>query len=119
MLYNKAVYWPEFIKDEVLHLTSAGMYRCYYGNHAIDAAANDSYGDIPLPPMMSFSANDIFEVDIHNGRIVKFLVRIPMGGVDVIFVLLHRGPGKLFCKTVWINKQDDNHNTLDYSKYVS
>jgi len=119
-LYNRAVYWPDHVADAVQELVgSFETHECQYSQHARDEAENDRYGRICLPPRIQITHKDVFEVQIIRHQIHKFLIRVPFDKTrDLIFVLLNRAPGKLFCKTVWINKRSDTHRTLRRENYV-
>ena len=60
----------------------------------------------------------IFEVEVENDKIKKIVVRRRYKEKkDICMVFLLKGQ-QLFCKTCWLNSQDDVHDTLDASQYV-
>ncbi len=61
---------------------------------------------------------EIFEAEIKDNKIVKIVVRCRYKNqFDLCIPFTVKGK-KLICRTAWLNKQDDLHNTLDIKKYV-
>lgn len=107
-----------------------------YGQHARRAALDDRYGQLTSVPLHhKFTRAEVFEVEVEQGRIVKFAARLSTGfsiecdsktvqswgnAFDLILVCVPslREPGNLFVKTLWLNERADGHRTLDCSKYV-
>lgn len=56
-----------------------------------------------------------FEVGVVNGRIFKYAVRQPLDEDNDITVVVGANG---VVRTAWINSKDDQHWTLDVSKYV-
>jgi len=120
-LYNRAVYWPDVVERAINEVTAeAQLHRCYYGDHAKAEAQQDRFGRIVLPLHLPVVSEDIFEAELTGGgRLHKFLTRIPLDqSRDIVMVLVPRGPGHLFCKTVWINHTYDHHQTLKREHYI-
>lgn len=96
-----------------------------YSRHAEGASHDDRYGTIPKFEKLDPKDADLIEVEIENGKAVKYLYRAPVPGahrgkeLDVCLAVM---PGETkrdpwFVKTVWFNERDDLHRTLDASKY--
>lgn len=56
-----------------------------------------------------------FEVGVENGRVFKYAVRQPLDEDNDITVVVDANG---VVRTAWINSKDDQHWTLDSSKYV-
>jgi hypothetical protein len=83
-------------------------------NHALMAANDDRYGKINIPHKIVFCGKDIVEAEFQNDRVVKIVVRLPYRqGMSAIYACKLDGT----LKTVWLNRDDDHHKTLDHSKY--
>lgn len=99
--------------DKVRKMVMAG-YDVSYSNHAKRASKTDRYGKIFLPSKIYFSGEQVIEVEMNGDDVVKYLIRLPYTKkLDAIFAMTNDN----FVKTVWLNKNDDNHTTLDLSKY--
>lgn len=86
-----------------------------YSNHAINASKNDRYGQILLPKTINPNAGKLIELEIKNNVIQKIVLRFKYSkDLDLIIVI---GFNKIV-KTVWLNKCEDNHSTLNYNNYV-
>jgi len=93
----------------------SGPIRLTYSDHA-KQAVNDRYGKIPLINMLHVAAEDIFEIVVRNGRVVKYAIRVPyQNGLDLSMVLTYTGR----VVTHWLNKSDDTHATLRHHEYAT
>jgi len=109
-LYNKAVYLPKLnIPDRDIPLE--------YTYHAKEAALTDRFGIIILPESINLKNCDIIEIEIKNSDIVKMVVRTSYNEDYDITLVISFTSGKV--KTVWLNRKDDLHNTLNKSNYIS
>jgi len=86
-------------------------------NHAEHARTSDRYGVIPKVSTLPLSVFSVIEVGMEGRRVAKVVVRGSLNKTqDAIFVLI---PGSEWTvKTVWINEKNDQHKTLDRSRYV-
>lgn len=96
-----------------------GLFKLIWSNHAIQATENDRYGNIVRVDGISIDPYRIFEIELcqENANIIKFCYRSRYNSVFDISYVFHFEGRSLFVKTVWLNKKDDNHKTLDRSKY--
>ena len=86
-----------------------------YSYHAIEAAESDRFGKVELPYSINFNRVELVEVEIHKGRVNKLVVRKHHDSLnDLVLVVL---VDTLKVKTVWLNRKNDNHRTLDARKY--
>jgi hypothetical protein len=94
------------------------LVKLAWSNHALRARRDDRYGDIPQIPLLNLGECRAVEVGMEGQRVAKIVVRAELDDDnDVVFVLIPRNPAYLV-KTVWINRRDDKHKTLDRSKYM-
>jgi hypothetical protein len=83
-----------------------------YTAHAL-RAANDRYGQIPKLNRITFTPDDVFEIVVVDGKVEKFAVRFPYsGGLDLTLVISYNR-----VVTQWLNRNDDEHSTLDVGAY--
>lgn len=88
-----------------------------WSNHADFARTDDRYGVIPKFESLPLQAFEVIEVGVTGRKVEKVVVRGHFNAdLDVVFVLIPGGTW--FVKTVWINRRNDTHKTLDRSKYV-
>lgn len=96
-----------------------GVLDLQYSAHAQAESRGDRYGKLPLFPSVEFEAGDVVEVQVEAGRPVKAVLRVPLDDSrDLVYVLSRPVSGRSFVRTVWCNRANDNHRTLDSSKYV-
>ncbi len=111
-LFHKDVYAPSLL------FKPPGVLFLRYSRHALSAAHEDRYGDLTrhLRPKLYVDRDDIVEVECEvTGRIVKRVIRRQVDDhLDLVWVVKADG----FVKTVWGNRHDDRHPTLDRRKYV-
>lgn len=110
-LYHRSVYAPAPM------FRSPGVVRLEVTHHARQAAKDDRYGDLSkyLRHYLDFDATDIVEVEVTDGVITKRTVRLPVTP-DLVLVLVVSGEGRVI--TVWGNRRDDDHATLNTKKFV-
>ncbi|QOI67595.1 hypothetical protein SEA_BEUFFERT_227 [Streptomyces phage Beuffert] len=94
--------------------------RINYGRHARKEAFQDRYGRIQLPNFITLANFQVIEVGMVNGQVSKILFRGKLDDMrDLCIVLIPRVDNQpWFCKTVWVNKNDDKHKTLNRDRYV-
>lgn len=110
MKYHTDIYMPE----EAKRLEFAMLLR--YSQHAREAASDDRYGKIDLPKVFDSRKATLIEAVIESGRVVKALYRMDYDNLhDLCMVIAMRGDQVL---TVWLNRKDDEHRTLDRSQYA-
>lgn len=104
--------------------TKWGKLRLEYGSHAIKESLSDRYGKIALPDELDTDSAQVIEVeDDRLGFTKKVVYRVPHDDKNdlvivirpVVDIVLNIRTG--FVKTVWLNRRDDNHKTLDEDKY--
>ncbi len=106
------------------------VHQLEYGQHARKAAITDAVGSLLSAPLsVLINPKNVFEVEVEQGQVVKFCVRLTTGftaaphrgknPLDLVLVLMPslRTNRALFVKTLWLNDRTDSHATLDRSKY--
>ncbi len=108
-LYHYQVFMPK-LKLPV------GTMELIYGRHALTSAKNDRYGLIRLPNFLDLTQAKVIEVETDdNKNVVKVVYRTKLDNTrDLCIVVL---VDTCFVKTVWINKANDQHRTLDTQRY--
>ena len=107
--YHTEVGIPEDVQ------TQFGQMLLDYSQHALQAAQNDRYGTIDLPRSLDTSKAQVIEVETDGKRTHKVLYRVPYN--NEYDLLMAVDPRRRFVRTVWLNRNDDLHNTLDPSQY--
>lgn len=87
-------------------------------NHAKRARLTDRYGVIEQFSILNLGLCQTIEVGMEAGRVRKVVVRTKYDDINDIVVVLIPGPSKWTVKTVWLNRSNDLHKTLDHSRYV-
>lgn len=68
------------------------------------------------PKTIDVLSKDVFELEVQDSKPVKLCFRINYNNTqDMCIVLTNQG----VIKTIWLNRKNDTHNTLDVSKYAS
>lgn len=93
-------------------------FACYlnYTLHAREAAKSDRYGPINLPTVFDTRNATLIEVGVENGSVVKAMYRQHYDNRHDLCLVINLKANKVV--TVWLNEKNDNHKTLDASKYV-
>lgn len=112
-LYHKDIRLPEGFRLPCRVVTLE------YSRHAQRAADDDRYGMIPVLPILNLGLCEVIEVEIAGRRVEKMVLRTGLDAHnDVVVVVIPKTPNHYFVKTVWINEKNDDHKTLDRSRYV-
>lgn len=86
-----------------------------YTFHALEASQTDRYGKIELPATINWSDAEVVEIEVVAGKVFKVVARLHHDSKnDLVIVVLLNG---YKVKTVWLNRKNDKHRTLDISKY--
>lgn len=115
MLYHRDVYIPEWMKEKIpLNI------RVEFSKHSINELENDrkryNIKVINIHRNLNFSLDDIIEVEEENGEITKVVYRQNYNGLyDIVYAINMKD---FIVKTIWLQKSDDKHSTLQRGKYV-
>ncbi|AXH49335.1 hypothetical protein HWB76_gp065 [Streptomyces phage Blueeyedbeauty] len=93
--------------------------RINYGRHARKEAFQDRYGRIKLPSFVTLGRFQVIEVGMVGDKVSKILFRGRLDETRDLCIVLIPGVDNQpwFCKTVWVNKNNDKHKTLDTTRY--
>lgn len=108
-LYHKSIFLPKINKPDA-------DYPCVYTQHAREAALTDKYGVIILPKSYNLANSDIIELEINNNDISKLVIRTGYNEEFDLSLVISLITGKI--KTAWLNRKEDNHETLFKDKYI-
>lgn len=96
-----------------------GVALLEYTGHAKRAANDDRYGVITLPVALDTSAAKVIEVEVDGNAVTKVLYRVSYDHKhDLCLAVIPRRYGAWLVKTVWLNRKDDTHRTLDEKRYT-
>lgn len=103
------------IPPAVLRQIPNRVIKVRYSRHAIDQA-QQKYGlfEKDLPSHFNPSKYT-FEVEVLNGKLVKYVVRMYLDQFNDICIPITMDG---IAKTVWLNHSNDNHFTLDKGRYA-
>jgi hypothetical protein len=113
-LYHKDIRLPPHFRG-----LPAATVQVKWTRHAEDARSNDRYGYIPKHERLNLREAETIEVGIEDGRLVHLLLRMPYDGKrDILFALRPVAGKPWVIKTVWLNRTNDRHKTLNKSRYM-
>lgn len=97
--------------------TPVGTFALAYTQHAFKAALTDKYTDvIDLPDRLVTRYARVIEIGMEGAKVSKIVYRIAYD--DTFDLCLAVVPGvPMVVKTVWLQKADDHHKTLNRGKY--
>lgn len=122
MLFHTDVYLPKAIRfksGSLVKLVDHELQgRLKISHHARRAAESDRYGFIEIPQYFDAKYAKLIEVEVdrETEKVTKRVFRVEYDDVlDLVMVIT----SDWVLKTVWFNRRDDLHCTLDESKYVA
>lgn len=102
-----------------------------YSRHAASEGLRDKRGPLSeTPHCVNFARGQVFEVEVERDTLIKLCVRLDSGfetqdGLGVryhLVLVLSPSPRRpktcLTVRTLWLTDADDDHATLDLSKYT-
>ena len=95
-------------------ITKLGTIDLKYTGHALKASKDDRYGAMTLPKRLNTNKAQAVEVEIIRGMVTKIVYRADYNQELDIVLVVNRD---CLVYTVWFNRKDDDHSTLDESKY--
>ena len=115
MLYHKDVYIPEGMREKI-----PLSFRVEYSSHSLNEAEKDRKGYglkiLNLRRNLSFKETDVIEVETDSySNIIKVVFRERYNSeFDIVYAISLMN---YKVKTIWLQKTDDIHNTLNRGKY--
>ena len=113
VVYHKDIGFPD---DLVMPRGFSPVITLDYGGHARFEAMSDKYGKLNLPHRVDVRTDgDIIEVGAIDNVCCKLVFRMSYDAKKDIVLVIKVPTG--FVKTVWANEKNDQHRTLDRSRY--
>ena len=118
--YNKAVYWPDRLKELVKDALDF-RYNIYATAHCKNRI--QEYG-LPQGCFTTMLYGEIVEAEYYNNNITKIVTRLPNRknknqDICAVIMLEHSVYGhKAKVKTIWLNERNDKHKTINKENYV-
>lgn len=135
-VYHRDVYFPEGLLDRAKDFLkglrsgvvkySRHFFNNPFVNNSMSTGATRNHYYEPhvakniLRRAIDLGVGDIFEICTNlSGEVVKIGIRTDYDDRDsIVFIIMRAGNGGLV-KTVWLNRKNDKHRTLNSGKYVS
>lgn len=112
--------WHSDIRLPAGFTAPRGRWPLNYSQHAIRASFSDHYGEIRILKSLTMSRFDVVEVETLDGEVVKLVIRGSYNeDFDIVMAVMPTASNTFFVKTVWLNRKNDRHATLDRNRYVS
>lgn len=112
-LYHKDIGFPDNL---TMPRGFNPVVRLRYGGHSRQAAFEDRYGILKLPSEVDLRKGETVEVGTVGNVVTKLVMRFPHDDkIDLVMVIQ---PADGFVRTVWANEKNDQHKTLNRSKYA-
>jgi hypothetical protein len=112
MLYHISVWMP----TDVYNKLPRGKFQLSYTQHAIE---NAQMRRTPMPKEINTLHARAIEVETNDaGNIVKVLYRASLDTVNDAVIAAIPQQNKMIVKTIWKNRKDDQHKTLDTTRYA-
>lgn len=84
-----------------------------YTKHAVEQSEKRN---LKLPETITYAGKDVFEVELNDrNEVIKYGIRVTYNGNKDIIVIFKNNH---IVKTVWWNRKNDQHKTLDMTKYT-
>ena len=112
--YHKRLGFPEGT-DDLLSRFLDGFGSVRYSTHAKYETIQDSRGIIPVLKKSDLCADHCFEIVVVGQQIVKAAFQI-IGNKELNYAYVISCEGVVI--TCWANAEDDDHQTLDETKYI-
>lgn len=120
MLYHVKVYWDDHCQRLVDALCELDL-PLHYSEHAMTRHHNSPNRRIQnIPKRILWDGIDEFELEVRDSQLVKLCFRYPIGDGWVICIAGHHDTdeGTFFVRGFWLNREDDDHVTLNESRYA-
>jgi hypothetical protein len=92
-----------------------------YSRHALRAANEETLGTVRLGRYLETSEAQLVELETGWDRVaVKAVFRVSNDSLTDLIIVVNLQPensGMYLVRTVWLNGKNDNHATLDTSRY--
>lgn len=116
-LYHYEVYWDEEIQKQINSVLNSNL-PLKFDIHAINNKFKRKISTNGIT-IDKLKQGYCFEAAVNNNRVIKFVIRYGYNDTYDLSSVWYPQNNCLYCKTIWLNKKDDKHYTLDECKYVS
>lgn len=114
MLFNVQLGYPRWLKGTI----PTGKKTIVFGEHARERMFDKGGLRLPSSCIFDFSLFRVVEIETAGRIITKMVVRKTHNDeFDLCMAIIPKTKGVWFAKTVWLNRVDDNHSTLDTSRF--
>lgn len=115
-LYHYEVYWEDKIQNQIDAALNSG-FPLQFDKHAIENKYKRkiSINNITIEKLKN---GYCFEAEVKRDKVVKFVIRYGYNDIYDICSVWQPNVDCLYCRTIWLNKKNDKHLTLDENKYV-
>lgn len=117
-VYNKAIYWPEELQ---IKITAYQQFK-YFLRPTRHYFSRCKKWHLPFNCYKALMYGEVIEAEIWNNCLMKMVTRLPdrkNKRISLCAVIIPcPGAGEAIVKTVWLNKTDDNHSTLNKKNYI-
>lgn len=115
-LYHKNIRLPENIDS-----LYGQEFLTVLSKHVQKETTQDKYTEsFYVPEIVIITDDNLIEVELNeSGKMVKCMIRLEYNHkFDICIVLQPETQDSALVRTAWLNRHDDNHFTLDESKYI-
>ena len=116
-LYHFELNWNEEIQKQIDDALNSDL-PLKFDAHAIDKKFSRKISTNGITKQ-KLKKGYCFEAKVENDKVIKFVIRYGYNDIDDLCSVWIPKDICLYCKTIWLNKKDDKHITLDESKYVA
>jgi len=113
--YHKDVFLPPSLLAAVATLDFSLL---HYSRHARLAALEDCVQVHELPRSLTLADWTVVKVETVAGRVSGLLIRRPLTADPRLHIVLAIAVPDMVVRTVWVNRANDNHKSLDRARYV-
>lgn len=113
--YHKDVFLPPSL---VAAVAAIDFSMIHYSRHALVAAAEDGVQAHELPHSLTLADWTLVKVETVDGRVRGLLLRRPRPANPRLHLVIAVAVPDMVVRTVWVNRANDNHRSLDRTKYV-
>lgn len=116
-LYHRDVYFPDILKN----FPTTKLKIDYFSPHSLEEHTKEEnkFGvRFLIPSEVEIASNNIIEVALEGNEVMKLVIRNTLTDeLDLVLVICKDKRKGVVLKTLWLNKKEDTHKTLDKSVY--
>lgn len=113
--FHRDIYLPV---ELIAQVRAVNYSRLSYSKHAAGAAMDDGLRPADLPLSLSLDEWTVVHIETWSCRPTGVLLRRPLAARPHLHLVIAVSVPDCRVKTVWVNRADDNHCTLDRARYV-